>query len=436
MQVPRSDSPGPLPGSPGPLPDPTLAGTVIVGMSGGVDSAVAALLLRDAGYAVQGLFMSNWEDDDDAYCTTAADFQDARRVCETLGIVLHRASFAQQYRNRVFDLFLREYSAGRTPNPDVLCNREIKFGVCLDYMHRLGASWIATGHYARLRQTPAGPQLLKAADAAKDQSYFLHGVTAAALRQTLFPIGELRKAEVRRLAHAAGLPVYDKPDSTGICFIGERPFREFLSRYLRTEPGPIENERGMILGEHRGLALYTLGQRSGLCIGGRAGSAAAPWYVADKDTRRNALIVVQDQDHPLLLSDAFDVEQMHWLTSEADPGTPADGAPDIDADGALECAVKTRYRQNDLECIVRLHGGVSSVSGAPGVSAVPGVSAAPLWRVNLSEPARAVTPGQYAVFYRGARCLGGGVIARRFNSRTAHGARGITYNSHFSVEGS
>jgi tRNA-uridine 2-sulfurtransferase len=409
MQVPRSDSLGPL-------PDPTLAGTVIVGMSGGVDSAVAALLLRDAGYAVQGLFMSNWEDDDDAYCTTAADFQDARRVCETLGIVLHRASFAEQYRERVFDLFLREYSAGRTPNPDVLCNREIKFGVCLDYMHRLGASWIATGHYARLRQTSAGPQLLKAADAAKDQSYFLHGVAGAALSRTLFPIGELRKAEVRRLAHAAGLPVYDKPDSTGICFIGERPFREFLSRYLRTEPGPIENDRGMILGEHRGLALYTLGQRSGLCIGGRAGSAAAPWYVADKDTRRNALIVVQDQDHPLLLSDAFDVEQMHWLDSEG--GGAAGGA--ADADGrALECAVKTRYRQNDLDCTVRLQ-----------------VSAAPIWRVNLSEPARAVTPGQYAVFYRGARCLGGGVIAQRFNSRTAHGARGITYNSLFSVEGS
>ena len=413
------------PDSLNPPPDPKLAGTVIVGMSGGVDSAVAALLLRDAGYAVQGLFMSNWEDDDDAYCTTAADYQDARRVCETLGIVLHRASFAEQYRERVFDLFLREYSAGRTPNPDVLCNREIKFGVCLDYMHRLGASWIATGHYARLRQSPAGPQLLKAADGAKDQSYFLHGVAAAALSRTLFPLGELRKAEVRRLAHAAGLPVYDKPDSTGICFIGERPFREFLSRYLRTEPGPIENDRGVILGEHRGLALYTLGQRSGLCIGGRAGAAAAPWYVADKDPRRNALIVVQDQDHPLLLSDAFDVEQMQWLNSGND--TAAGG--DADAGGhALQCAVKTRYRQNDLDCTVRLQ------TGTP--SAPSNASGAVIWRVNLSEPARAVTPGQYAVFYRGSRCLGGGVIARRFNSRTAHGACGITYNSLFSVEGS
>jgi tRNA-uridine 2-sulfurtransferase len=397
----------PPPDSLGPLPDPSLAGTIIVGMSGGVDSAVAAMLLRDAGHAVQGLFMSNWEDDDDAYCTTAADFQDARRVCETLGIALHRASFAAQYRERVFELFLREYSAGRTPNPDVLCNREIKFGVCLDYMHRLGASWIATGHYARLRQSSAGPQLLKAADDAKDQSYFLHGIDAAALGRTVFPIGALRKTEVRRLAHAAGLPVYDKPDSTGICFIGERPFQEFLSRHLRTEPGPIENDRGAILGEHRGLALYTLGQRSGLGIGGRAGTAAAPWYVADKDMQRNALIVVQDQDHPLLLSDAFDVEQMRWLNFDAD----AAGQP-------LECTVKTRYRQNDLRCTVEQPAGQ------------------PVWRVNLAEPARAVTPGQYAVFYRDTRCLGGGVIARRFNSRAAPGARGITYNSLFSVEGS
>jgi tRNA-uridine 2-sulfurtransferase len=399
MQAPRPDSLSAL-------PDPTLAGTIIVGMSGGVDSAVAAMLLRDAGYAVQGLFMSNWEDDD-AYCTTAADFQDARRVCETLGIALHRASFAEQYRERVFELFLREYSAGRTPNPDVVCNREIKFGVCLDYMHRLGASWIATGHYARLRQSSAGPQLLKAADASKDQSYFLHGVDAAALGRTVFPIGELRKTEVRRLAHAAGLPVYDKPDSTGICFIGERPFQEFLSRHLRTEPGPMENDSGAILGEHRGLALYTLGQRSGLRIGGRAGTAAAPWYVADKDTQRNALIVVQDQDHPLLLSDAFDVEQMRWLNFDADGA----GQP-------LECAVKTRYRQNDLRCTVEQLAGQA------------------VWRVNLTEPARAVTPGQYAVFYRDTRCLGGGVIARRFNSRAAPGARGITYNSLFSVEGS
>lgn len=383
--------------SPLSVPDPKLSGPVIVGMSGGVDSAVAALLLQRDGFAVQGLFMSNWEEEEDSYCTAAADFQDARRVCDTLGIPLHRVSFAAQYREQVFKLFLREYSVGRTPNPDVLCNREIKFGVCLDYMHRLGAAWIATGHYARLQHTASGPMLLKAADSTKDQSYFLHGVAASAFRNTLFPIGELRKSEVRRLAHAAGLPVYDKPDSTGICFIGERPFQEFLSRYLRTEPGPIENDRGLVLGEHRGLALYTLGQRSGLGIGGRAGTAAAPWYVAHKVTERNALIVVQDQDHPLLLSDAFDVEQMHWLNSGAA------------VEQAFECAVKTRYRQSDLKCTVQL-------SDARGAGGENGAAPEQNWRVTLSQPARAVTPGQYAVFYDGAHCLGGGVIARRFNS--------------------
>jgi tRNA-uridine 2-sulfurtransferase len=392
------------------FPDPKTAGTVIVGMSGGVDSAVAGLLLQRAGYAVQGLFMSNWEDDDDAYCTTATDFQDARRVCENLGIALHRVSFAAQYRERVFAHFLREYAAGRTPNPDVLCNREIKFGLCLDYMHRLGASWIATGHYARLRRTAAGTQLLKAADSAKDQSYFLHAVAESALARTLFPIGDMHKSEVRRLAHAAGLPVYDKPDSTGICFIGERPFQEFLSRYLKVEAGPIETDTGVVVGEHRGLALYTLGQRSGLKVGGRAGAAAAPWYVAGKNTERNALIVVQDQDHPLLLSDAFDVVEMHWLQS-----------PDI-GDRPVECGVKARYRQADLQCTIQPPAARNAIEQH--------------WRVTLSEPARSVTPGQYAVFYSGAQCLGGGVIAQRFNSRLGAAARGIAYNSHFSVEGS
>jgi tRNA-specific 2-thiouridylase len=387
-----------------PLPDPKSAGTVIVGMSGGVDSAVAALLLRDAGYTVQGLFMSNWEDDDDGYCTTAADFQDARRTCEALGIALHRASFAAQYRERVFSHFLSEYAAGRTPNPDVLCNKEIKFGVCLEYMQRLGAAWIATGHYARIHHGEEGPQLLKAADTAKDQSYFLNSVPVSALARTLFPLGDLHKSQVRRIAHAAGLPVFDKPDSTGICFIGERPFQEFLSRHLCTAAGPIESADGQILGEHRGLALYTLGQRSGLRLGGRAGAAAAPWYVADKIPSRNALIVVQDPDHPLLLSDAFDVEQMHWIT------------PASSRSRSLECAVKTRYRQGDLECSVSLNTDASC-------------------RVTLGRAARAVTPGQYAVFYRGDWCLGGGIIAQRFNSARTPAARGIAYNSSFSAEG-
>ena len=393
-----------------------------MGVSGGVDSAVAALLLKEAGHTVEGLFMSNWEDDEDAYCTTASDWQDARRVCDTLKIPLHRASFAGEYRERVFAHFLREYAAGRTPNPDVLCNREIKFGVCLDYMHRLGAAKIATGHYARVACADASPgggaiptggagsrggavRLLKAADRAKDQSYFLHSVTPVALADTLFPLGELRKQEVRARAHAAGLSVSDKRDSTGICFIGERPFQEFLSGYLRTHAGPIEDAAGRTLGEHRGLALYTLGQRSGIGLGGRAGAAEAPWYVAAKDTDRNALIVVQDHDHPLLMSDSFIVEDMHWLVAP-------DGAE-------TECAVKTRYRQSDLPCRVR-------------------PQAAGRWHVTLSAPARAVTPGQYAVFYADDLCLGGGVIAERhpLGAGTRPAERSLSYNSLFSLEGS
>jgi tRNA-specific 2-thiouridylase len=397
---------------PSPTPAPRIRpDLVIVGVSGGVDSAVAALLLKEAGHAVEGLFMSNWEDDEDAYCTTASDWQDARRVCDTLKIPLHRASFAGQYRERVFAHFLREYAAGRTPNPDVLCNREIKFGVSLDYMHRLGAAKIATGHYARVTAADGGTvRLLKAADRSKDQSYFLHGVAPAALADTLFPLGEMQKTEVRARAHAAGLSVSDKPDSTGICFIGERPFQDFLSRHLKTSAGPIEDAAGRILGEHRGLALYTLGQRSGLRLGGRAGAAEAPWYVAAKDTERNALIVVQDHDHPLLMSDSFIVEDMHWLV------TP-DGTE-------LECGVKTRYRQNDLPCRLRSQ-------------------QARCWHVTLSQPARAVTPGQYAVFYADDVCLGGGVIAERHplgastpGAATRPAELNLSYNSLFSLEGS
>jgi tRNA-specific 2-thiouridylase len=386
-----------VPPRPRSFPDPVTAGPVIVGMSGGVDSAVSAWLMLHWGYAVQGLFMANWEDDDDAYCTAAGDYQDARRVCDLLDVPLHRAGFAALYRQRVFDLFLAEYAAGRTPNPDVLCNREIKFGACLDYLQRLGGRWFATGHYARVAHEPDGSRLLKAADGAKDQSYFLHAIAPAALARSLFPVGELTKEAVRRLAHAAGLPVFDKPDSTGICFIGERPFTEFLSRYLRDARGPIETDAGRVVGEHRGLPFYTLGQRSGLHLGGRAGAAQAPWYVADKDLARNALIVVQDPDHPRLLSDSFEVSDLVWLTH-----APADGSA---------CAVKTRYRQVDLPCRIRFEdGGRCSV--------------------QLAAPARAVTPGQYAVFYAGIECLGGGVIAARHgpNAPAAPQPAAIEYN--------
>jgi len=349
---------------------------VIVGLSGGVDSAVAAWLLLEQGYRVQGLFMSNWEEDDDGYCTTAQDFQDARRVCERLEIPLHKVSFAAEYRAQVFEHFLAEHRAGRTPNPDVLCNRRIKFGACLAYARRLGADLFATGHYARIVHSPAGYRLLKGRDAAKDQSYFLHSIDPAALPVTLFPIGPLTKPEVRRLARAAALPVFDKPDSTGICFIGERPFQSFLSRYLPAQPGAIETARGDVIGRHQGLMYYTLGQRHGIGLGGMAGASEQPWYVAAKDLERNALIVVQGSDHPLLLSTAFHVAAPHWLG--------------VAPEWPLECAVRVRYRQADQRCTVQR----TSQGG----------------HVTLAEAQRAITPGQSAVFYDGEVCLGGAVI--------------------------
>ena len=344
-------------------------------MSGGVDSAVAALLLKRDGHDVHGLYMNNWEEDD-SYCTGAQDFQDARATAAELGIPLHRVSFAEAYRQRVFDYFLTEYRAGRTPNPDVLCNREIKFGICLDYATRLGAKRFATGHYARLEQTTAGPVLLKARDAGKDQSYFLHSVAPEHFERVLFPLGELTKPEVRALAREAGLPVFDKPDSTGICFIGERPFREFLERYIPTTPGDIVDERGDVLGRHRGLAFYTLGQRGGLEIGGRAGAREDAWYVAAKNLARNELTAVQGHDHPLLVSRALATGPCNWLVQ-----------PQSD----FHAQIKVRYRQPDQACRARLR-----ADGA--------------LEVRFDEPQRAVTPGQFAVLYDGERCLGGGVI--------------------------
>ena len=352
---------------------------VVLGISGGVDSAVAAALLKDAGYDVHALFMRNWEEDEDGYCTAAADLQDARKVCDELGIPLHTVNFAAQYRERVFAHFLDELRAGRTPNPDVACNREIKFGVCFEHAQRLGARWFATGHYARVATVDGRPRLLRAADRSKDQSYFLHTVPGELLRHTLFPIGDLDKTTVRRIAHERALPVHDKRDSTGICFIGERPFAEFLARYLPAQPGRIEDTAGRVLGRHRGLMYYTLGQRQGLALGGVRGADEAPWYVAGKDLARNVLVVTQLHDDPLLLSREFETEPVHWIADRP----PAPG---------FACAVKTRYRQPDQPCTVTV---------------LPDGRC----RVRTEVPQRAVTPGQSAVFYDGDTCLGGGVIA-------------------------
>jgi len=349
---------------------------VIVGLSGGVDSAVAALLLRDAGYDVQGLFMSNWDEDDD-YCTSAQDYQDARTVAADLGIVLHRVNFADQYREQVFAHFLAEYRAGRTPNPDVLCNREIKFGLCLDYALRLGAQLFATGHYARCVVLEDGPALYQARDQGKDQSYFLHSVARERFARVLFPLGELLKQQVRELARGHGLSVHDKPDSTGICFIGERPFAQFLGRYLPAAPGPIESLDGRALGQHRGLPFYTLGQRAGLAIGGARGCAQEPWYVAHKDRERNALIVVQRHEQHRLEADAVATGPLNWLC-ERRPGS-------------FDAAVKLRYRQPEQP---------ATVSVRPDGSA---------W-IEFETPQRAATPGQFAVLYQQGRCLGGAAV--------------------------
>jgi tRNA-specific 2-thiouridylase len=362
---------------------------VVIGMSGGVDSSVAAWLLKVQGYEVVGLFMKNWEDDDDSeYCSTREDWIDAASVADVLGIDIEAINFAAEYKDRVFAEFLREYQAGRTPNPDVLCNAEIKFKAFLDHAMKLGADLIATGHYARVREIESGAdagrfELLKAVDASKDQSYFLHRLNQQQLSKTLFPLGELHKTEVRRIAGQLKLPNAKKKDSTGICFIGERPFREFLNRYLSYRPGPMKTPDGQIVGEHVGLSFYTLGQRKGIGIGGmksykNSDGNSDAWYVARKDIESNTLFVVQGHDHPWLLSSDLAASQISWVAGQAPPSE--------------QLSAKTRYRQADVPCTYR-------------------AADANAFSLAFADPQWAVTPGQSAVLYQGDVCLGGGIIS-------------------------
>lgn len=352
---------------------------IVVGLSGGVDSSVAALLLIQQGFSVRGLFMKNWEgDDENDLCSAAQDFEDAKEVCSELNIPLHAANFCGEYWDRVFRYFLDEYRAGRTPNPDVLCNKEIKFKAFLDRALQLGADAIATGHYARVEETGGRFRLLKARDTQKDQSYFLYTLGQAQLAHTLFPLGDLTKAHVRALAEQAGFTNHAKKDSTGICFIGERNFKQFLSRYLPAQPGEIHTAEGELVGAHDGLMYHTLGQRQGLGIGGRRGNSGEPWFVIGKDPVRNILLVAQGHDHPSLYNRTLEAGDLHWVLEVA-PTFP------------LQCQAKTRYRQADQSCrITELEEGRCTVS--------------------FDEPQRAVTPGQSVVFYRSEECLGGGVI--------------------------
>lgn len=356
-----------------------MKGKVIVGMSGGVDSSVAAWLLREEGYQVEGLFMKNWEQDDaSGYCAAAIDLADAQAVCNQLHIPLHTVNFAKEYWDRVFAHFLHEYEHGRTPNPDVLCNKEIKFNAFLNHALSLGADFIATGHYAKVRHNNGIGELYKAKDREKDQTYFLHAVDSKALGKTLFPIGDYHKAEIRNFAKQLGLVTHDKKDSTGICFIGEKRFKAFLKEFILAKPGNIENYKGEIIGRHDGLMYYTLGQRQGLGIGGRQESSEDPWYVIDKDIARNTLIVAQGNDHPMLFSQGLICGQIHWLA-------------DYQNSLPLTCYAKTRYRQPEQACIVSPENEKQHY-------------------VIFSSPQRAVTPGQYIVFYDKNRCLGGATI--------------------------
>ncbi len=356
----------------------------MVGMSGGVDSSVAALLLIEQGYKVEGLFMKNWEEDDDAdYCAATEDLADAQAVCDKLDITLHSVNFASEYWDRVFKHFLHEYSAGRTPNPDILCNKEIKFHAFLDHAMTLGADKIATGHYVRTRVVAGHTQLLRGLDDNKDQSYFLHALNESQLEHALFPLGELPKSEVREIARQHKLATHDKKDSTGICFIGERRFDTFLQRYLPAKPGIIQSESGTTLGKHNGLMYYTMGQRKGLGIGGLHNADETPWYVVGKDLDNNILIVAQGQDHPRLYHNTLETSHIHWIN---------------DSESAVTgCTAKIRYRQADQQCTLENPSEDRHI-------------------IHFEQPQRAITPGQSIVFYKDEVCLGGGVIETMYDS--------------------
>jgi len=353
---------------------------VIIGLSGGVDSAVSALLLKEQGYDVTAAFMKNWDDDDDEdYCPAKQDLADARAICEQLDIELLTTSFSAEYWDRVFRYFLDEYQANRTPNPDIICNREIKFGAFLDYAKQQGADCIATGHYACISSNE-NYRLLMGRDASKDQTYFLHTLNQAQLGTAMFPVGELEKSEVRKLAAKNDLPVFDKKDSTGICFIGERKFKDFLARYLEKNPGEIRSQKGQLLGQHDGLMFYTIGQRQGLGIGGKKDASGEPWYVYAKEPTTNTLWVVQGVNHPALFSKQLEAESLHWVSGAApDPGKGY--------------TARIRHLQPVQDCVFDLTGDYEC-------------------RVTFNMPQRAVTPGQSIVFYSGRVCLGGGVINR------------------------
>ncbi len=354
---------------------------VVIGLSGGVDSSVSAYLLKEQGYAVEAVFMKNWEEDDtDTYCSASVDVEDAKAVCDTLDIPLHTVNFAAEYWECVFEIFLREYRAGRTPNPDILCNKEIKFKLFLEYcLKTRGAQYLATGHYARIGKTGDHYTLLKGLDENKDQTYFIYTLGQKQLSQSLFPVGHLHKSEVRALAKKIGLRTHDKKDSTGICFIGERKFKDFLARYLPAQPGSIETVEGKVLSQHEGLMYYTIGQRKGLQIGGKADALEAPWYVVAKDLERNVLVVAQTHEHPLLYQNTLKCTDLSWGRDEA-PVYP------------LVCRAKTRYRQKEAACTV-----------------IP--LDADTLQVTFEAPQWAITPGQAIVFYQDETCLGGGTIS-------------------------